>query len=81
MMSWALAINIDDGEFEASSSVERDGGFFNTAEGNPNAPPGTTVVTGTVVCKNGPIVGQVIISGFQFRYDYTTPTGVCVDQH
>lgn len=77
--SGALSISVDYGEFETSSSVECNGGSFNTAEDNPNAPPGTTVITGTVVCNKAPIVGQVIISGSLSRYDYTAPIGGCID--
>lgn len=77
--SGALTIELDYGRQVLMSSVECDGGSFNTAEDYPDAPPGSTVVTGTVVCNLQPIIGQVIISGSQARYDYSAALGVCID--
>lgn len=75
--SGVLTIVLQNGENTIDSSVDCDGGSFNTAEDNPDALPGATVVTGTVVCNRGPIVGKVIISGSQFQYDYTASIDVC----
>ena len=75
----ALLIELDYGKQTFSSSVECGGGTFNTAVDNPGAPPGSTVVTGTVVCNLQPIAGEVIISGSLTRYDYLAGLGVCVD--